>query len=73
MRLIIDRFEGKIAIVELENGEIINIPREILPSNTQEGDIVSLKIEKEETRRRQERIRNKFRKLIVENKEDKRK
>lgn len=55
MKVILDRFEEDFALVELENKEILNIPR-ILVSEAEEGDIIEIRICKEETRQRQEEI-----------------
>lgn len=69
MKFTIDRFEGDIAIIELENGKIIDIPNLILPSNSKEGDIISIKIDKKETEKRQQRIKNKFN-ILINNKDE---
>ena len=45
MKVIIDRFEGEYAIVELEIGKCVNIPKVLIP-NSNEGDIVRIEIEK---------------------------
>ena len=37
--LIIDRFEGDMAVVENDGG-IMDIPRSLLPENAKEGDIL---------------------------------
>jgi len=37
-KLIIDRFEGKYAVCELEDKSIINVPKYKLPLNCKEGD-----------------------------------
>jgi hypothetical protein len=55
LKVILDRFEEDFALVELENKEIVNIPR-ILVSEAEEGDIIEIRICKEETRQRQEEI-----------------
>ncbi len=64
MRFTIDRFEEEFAIVELENGEIIEILRAILPQEAKEGDIISITIEKSETEERNKRIQGKFDRLF---------
>lgn len=69
MKFTIDRFEGNIAIIELEDGRIISIPKDILPIDAKEGDIISTIIEKDETEKRKKRIRDKF-SLLLNNKED---
>lgn len=60
-KVIIDRFEGKYAICEKENKEMINIERVKLPKKVVEGDVliiegVSIAIDKTETKKRRERI-----------------
>ena len=40
MKLIIDRFEGIYAVCELENGEFIDVPKEDIPKEAKEGDIL---------------------------------
>ena len=55
LKVILDRFEEDFALVELENKEIVNIPR-IWVSEAEEGDIIEIRICKEETRQRQEEI-----------------
>ena len=39
MRYIVDRFENEYAIVELDNGEFIDIPKKVLPPDASEGSI----------------------------------
>lgn len=38
MRYIIDRFEGDTAVLEDENKEFLNVPKSILPENSNESD-----------------------------------
>lgn len=40
---VIDRFEGDWAVIELEDGAIIDIPISNLPSNVSEGSLVLIK------------------------------
>jgi hypothetical protein len=40
MQVTIDRFEGKIAVCEKSDRTMINIPREKLPTEAKEGDIL---------------------------------
>ncbi len=56
MNFTIDRFEGNYAIVELENRKMLNVPREILPVNAKEGDIISLSIDGKSTKERKDNI-----------------
>ena len=66
MRFIIDRFEGEFAIVELENREIVDIPRVVLPIEAKEGDSIIVSIDEAETESRKERIQDKFNSLFDE-------
>jgi hypothetical protein len=58
---IIDRFEEDWAIIEYNN-KTFNLPKELLPSNAHEGDVlnISLSINIEATKGREERIQNLF-------------
>ena len=42
--LIIDRFEGDWAIVEMENRHTFNLPRFVLPAGIKEGDVISIQV-----------------------------
>ena len=39
--LIVDRFEGKIAIIEYEHGHF-EVPRSCLPAHAREGDFITI-------------------------------
>jgi hypothetical protein len=54
--LIIDRFEGEIAIIELEKGKFVQIPRIILPSEAREGDVITVQIDQKRTADRRSKI-----------------
>jgi len=56
VRIIIDRFEGQFAVVELENRRIINIPKEIIPADAIEGTVLTIEIDHQETKRRNDGI-----------------
>lgn len=60
MKGIIDRFEGKYAVIELENGKIKNIETVKVPKEAKEGDVLLLEdtitIDYEETKKRKEKI-----------------
>lgn len=62
MKVIIDRFEGKFAICEREDLEMMDIEIDKLPAGVKEGDILiitedSIIIDKEETKKRREEIK----------------
>lgn len=50
LRIIIDRFEGEFAVVELEDKSFIDMPIELVPEGAKEGDIVEIQINHEETK-----------------------
>lgn len=55
MRVILDRFEGEFAVLELDVGEVVSVPK-ILVGSATEGDVLNISIDKEETRNRKNRI-----------------
>lgn len=56
--MIIDRFEGEFAIIELSNKKIINVPRSLIPEEAKEGDCLKIRfeIDKDKTSERNELI-----------------
>jgi len=61
--LIIDRFEGKFAVVETTDG-MVNIPKSDLPTGAKEGDVLKIVIEEGATKARAERIEKKMNDLF---------
>jgi len=62
MKVIVDRFEGSYAVCEDEEQKMINIEIDKLPQGVKEGDVLiiegdNIKVDKEETEIRRERIR----------------
>ena len=55
MQVIIDRFEGDYAVVEIDTNKFVNLPR-ILLDNANEGDIVNITIDKNQTLKEQTKI-----------------
>jgi len=60
MRGVIDRFEGSFAVVGLDNNEMKNIKRELVPVEAKEGDVLNISevitIDYEETEKRRKDI-----------------
>lgn len=56
--LIIDRFEGDLAVLEYEQGKTFNLPRCLLPPEAKEGAVVriTVAIDAEESARRKKKI-----------------
>lgn len=57
MQVTIDRFEGKYAVVELENRTMADMPASLVPEGAEEGDILKITIDKEETEKRKKHIK----------------
>ena len=67
IKLALDRFEGKYAILESQDKDsiIFNFPRHLLPQEAKEGTVlnVNIGIDQEETKRRKDKIQNLLNKL----------
>ncbi len=72
IKLIIDRFEGKIAILESQDRNLItfNFPRHLIPKEAEEGTVlnINISIDQEETKRRKDKIQNLLNKLREQDK-----
>lgn len=55
MKVIIDRFEGESAVVELPDGSFSALARALVPEAS-EGDVVRIEIDVAETQTRKKRI-----------------
>ena len=62
MQVIIDRFEGDYAVVELPNKDMIDVPKVLFP-HAKQGDVIDVIINKKETKKRKKKIANLFNKL----------
>jgi len=67
IKLIIDRFEDKYAILESQDKDpiIFNFPLNLLPQEAKEGTVlnINIDIDQEETKRRTDKIQNLLNKL----------
>lgn len=57
MKVIIDRFEGNYAVVELPDMSTVDMPIELVPKEAEEGDVLIIEIDADETKNRKERIK----------------
>lgn len=55
MQVIIDRFENDYAVVELDNGIFVDLPKVLVP-NAHEGDVVDITVNTQETENRHKKI-----------------
>lgn len=58
MRVIIDRFEGDYAVVELPDMSTVDMSKQLLPNEAKEGDVLSITIDIDEIKNRKEKIEN---------------
>ena len=63
MKVIIDRFEGDFAVVEIDEGNFVNLPA-LLVKGAQEGDVVSIEILKDESLERKKNLEKRLKKLF---------
>lgn len=56
MRVIVDRFEGDFAVVEMQDKTQVNMPKVLLPRFTKEGDVIDITVNDEATEKRKESI-----------------
>jgi hypothetical protein len=60
MFAVIDRFEGDFAVVQRDDGKILNIKKSFLPGKAREGDVIDLNkmiVDERETLSRKAEIR----------------
>ena len=63
MRVIIDRFEGEYAVVELADKRMVNISKAVFPEAA-EGDVFNVVFDQQETTARKEKIAKKMGELF---------
>ena len=63
MKVVIDRFEGGFAVVELEKNRWANIPKALIP-NAREGDIISIEVLKDESLKNKKKLSEKLESLF---------
>ena len=57
MEVIIDRFEGEYAIVEIDKDKFESLPKVLVPGG-KEGDVVKILVDHDTTKKRKEHISN---------------
>lgn len=65
MKVILDRFEGNSAIIELPNQKLVTVPA-VLFEGAKEGDVVSILVDSSETQARKEKIAKLMKDLMVD-------
>lgn len=56
MIITIDRFENGFAVVELEKGKMIDMPKELIPSGATEGTVLEIRIDNLQTEMRKKKV-----------------
>lgn len=64
MRIIIDRFEGYIAVVELEDGSIIDCPKALFPPSAKEGSILNIMVDEDATNDKLQKVTEQMNRLF---------
>ena len=64
MKLVIDRFEGAFAVVELPSGQMIDCPKALLPDNAKEGSILNITVDENETDIKLKEVTSRMNKLF---------
>ncbi len=55
MKVVIDRFEGKTAVVELPDGSRAKLPRVLVP-DAREGDVITITVDPVERAKREQAV-----------------
>lgn len=64
MKLIIDRFEGDFAVVELPDGQMVDCPKALLPDKAKEGSILNIIVDEEATNTKLKKVTERMNKLF---------
>ncbi|MCL1918498.1 MAG: DUF3006 domain-containing protein [Peptococcaceae bacterium] len=65
MQVIVDRIENDIVMIELPDGQTVNIPRVLVP-DAAEGDVYVISKDTTETESRRDRITQKMNRLFID-------
>lgn len=65
MQVIIDRIEGEFAVVELDDGSILDVPKSLF-NDAKEGDIIDISINHKLTDERNKEVKNLMDDLFVD-------
>lgn len=66
MKYTIDRFENAFAVVELENGKFVDVPRETIPQEAKEGDIISVTVDQGAIGKRKKQVEDMTKDMWIE-------
>lgn len=60
MKVIIDRFEEDLVVLELENGDFVSVTKKILPLNAVEGSVIDITCNENETDEKRVEVKKKM-------------
>lgn len=66
MKLIIDRFEGDFAVIELPDGKMIDCPKALLPDDAKEGSIFNITVDETATNDKLKKVTDRMNKLFID-------
>ncbi|SFN51755.1 DUF3006 domain-containing protein [Proteiniclasticum ruminis] len=64
MLITIDRLEGNFAICEMEDGKLLNLPKDFLPPGTREGSKLRIELDLDAEEKDRDRIKSKMNNLF---------
>lgn len=56
MRIVIDRIEEEVAVVQKDDGSMINISKNLIPPEAKEGDVLCIMVDTQSTVDREQEI-----------------
>ena len=65
MEVIVDRIEEDYAVVEIDKGKLINMPKILIP-DAKEGDVVRIIVDKDLTKKRKEHVKDLMNDLFID-------
>lgn len=66
MKVIIDRFDGDCAIVEIDEGSFACLPAELVPKGAKEGSVIKICLDENASREREQNANTLMNKLFME-------
>lgn len=65
MQVVVDRIEEEFIVVELEDGNVVDVPKVLIPG-AKEGDIIDIYINRDETEKRNAEVKKLMDDLFVD-------
>ena len=65
MQVVVDRIEEEFIIVELEDGNVVDVPKVLIPG-AKEGDIIDIYINRDETEKKNTEVKKLMDDLFVD-------